>query len=187
MKKWHAIWLVHYKLLYRFPFHLPCQQNLFFHLLIIHMKIACSAFECLWMSCVRRNEEKSLWIWKKTKLKLAWEYSSSYLHAGPCLLGSTLKQLIPSFVMKYCKFCVQILHLTLHFLFIICVHKELLIILHNGLLKGHRIWEIKTTESANGWGWKGSLEVICYNPPAQSVRPRAGILIVRAGPYTCIS
>lgn len=30
------------------------------------------------------------------------------------------------------------------------------------------------TESQNGWGWEGPLEVILSNPPAQAGSPRAG-------------
>lgn len=42
-------------------------------------------------------------------------------------------------------------------------------------------------ESQNNWGWKGHLEVIWSNSPAQSGSPGDSILIARAGAYTCIA
>lgn len=131
-----AILLVHDKLLYSFPFHLSCLQNLFCHLLMFRdEKRFLHSYVC--MSCIRGNEEQNLWIGKKTKLKLACEYSPSCLHVGPFLLGSPLKQIISSFVMKHYKLWIQILHLILHFLFFIYVSRELLAVLHNGLLEQH--------------------------------------------------
>lgn len=58
-----------------------------------------------------------------------------YQGVGPCVFGNTLEQLISSFVMKHCKFWVQIFFF---FSFIICVQVELLTILHKTLLKDGR-------------------------------------------------